>query len=115
MADSGLSAWEPKPRKPDEPTRVTRILALDAVWISGRERPTLRTGIYERDRKLRMDRSQMDEIVRRRLLAACDVAEAYMTPEAKEQALEIASLPDFLMELSRWIPAGTQEPIQEQL
>ena len=62
-----------------------------------------------------MDRSQKDEIVRRRLLAAFDVAEANMTPEAKKQALEIASLPDFLMELSRWIPAGTQEPSQEQL
>lgn len=60
-----------------------------------------------------MDRSQMEEIVRRRLLAAGEVADANMTAEAKVRALEIASLPEFLMELSRWIPAGTQEPNQE--
>ncbi len=60
-----------------------------------------------------MDRSQMEEIVRRRLLAAGEVAEANMTAEAKELALKIPSLPDFLIELSRWIPAGTQEPNQE--
>jgi hypothetical protein len=55
----------------------------------------------------------VDEIIRTRLIYAGKIVLANMTPEAKQRALEAATVSDFLLELAKWIPLGTQMPDEE--
>lgn len=55
----------------------------------------------------------VDQRIRQVFIYAGEVALANMTPEAIERALEAPTLPEFLLEVAKWIPIGTQLPDEQ--